>query len=95
MKYLLFISLVPNTKYQVFNMSEVWQVFSKDDAGLKVKCSLCKKKYANPGSSTSNMWNHLKFKHKPKFIELDRIRMGLSGSAFNQDVSNVSIDEDE
>ncbi|XP_060882143.1 E3 SUMO-protein ligase ZBED1-like [Metopolophium dirhodum] len=76
-------------------MSEVWQVFSKDDAGLKVKCSICKKKYANPGSSTTNMWNHLKFKHKPKFIELDRIRMGLSGSAFNQDVFNVSIDEDE
>jgi len=76
-------------------MSEVWQVFSKDDAGLKVTCSICKKKYANPGSSTTNMWNHLKFKHKPKCIELDRIRMGLSGSAFNQDVFNVTIDEDE
>jgi len=34
----------------------------------------------------------LKLKHKPKFLEFDRIRMGLSGSVFNQD---VSIDDDE
>jgi len=40
------------------------------------------------------MWNHLKFKQKPKCTELDRIRVGLSGSVFDQDVSNVSIDED-
>jgi len=28
---------------------------------------------------TTNLWNHLKFKHKNKFIELDRLRRGVSG----------------
>lgn len=73
-------------------MSEVWQVFKKDDLSLKVVCLLCNKRYVNTGSSTTNMWNHLKFKHKSKFLELDRIRMGLSDSVFYQAVSQ---DEDE
>ncbi|KAL4130609.1 hypothetical protein QTP88_008030 [Uroleucon formosanum] len=71
-------------------MSEIWQVFKKDDGG-KVICVSCNKKYANPGSSTTNMWNHLRFKHKPKFLELDRLRRGLSG-VFDQ---GASIDNDE
>jgi BED zinc finger len=73
-------------------MSDVWHVFKKDDVGLKVICSLCNKRYVNSGSSTTNMWNHLKFKHKSKFIELDNIRRGLSGSTFNH---SISIDNDE
>lgn len=72
-------------------MSEIWQVFKKDDGG-KVICVSCNKKYANPGSSTTNMWNHLRFKHKPKFLELDRLRRGLSGGVFDQ---GASIDNDE
>jgi hypothetical protein len=73
-------------------MSEVWQVFRKDDDALKVMCMLCNKWYVNIGSSTTNMWNHLKYKHRSKYIELDRIRKGLSSSVFHQD---VSLNEDE
>lgn len=72
-------------------MSEVWQVFRKDDVSLKVMCMLCNKWYVNHGSSTTNMWNHLKLKHKSKYIELDRIRKGLSSSVFDQ---GLSLNED-
>lgn len=73
-------------------MSGVWQFFKKDNVSLKVICVLCKKQYVNPGSSTTNMWNHLKHKHNSKFIELNRIRMGLSKSVPDQ---GGSLDEDE
>lgn len=60
-------------------MSEVWQVFTKDAHNIKVICKICLKQYVNSGSNTTNLWNHLKFKHKKKFIELDRLRRGVSG----------------
>lgn len=60
-------------------MSEAWQVFTKHANGIKVICNLCSKQYVNSGSNTTNLWNHLKFKHKMKYIELDRIRRGVSG----------------
>lgn len=60
-------------------MSEVWQVFTKHENGIKVICKLCSKHYVNSGSNTTNLWNHLKFKHKTKYIELDRLRRGVSG----------------
>lgn len=60
-------------------MSEVWQVFTKHENGIKVVCKICGKQYANSGSNTANLWNHLKFKHKNKYIELDRLRRGIAG----------------
>jgi hypothetical protein len=73
-------------------MSEIWQVFKKDDDALKVICMLYNKRYVNPGLSATNIWNHLKYKHRSKYIELDRTRKGLSSSALDQ---GVSLSEDE
>jgi len=61
-------------------MSEVWQVFIKTDRGLRAQCQICKKTYSNSGTNTTNLWNHLQSKHKPKFKELDEQRKGFSGS---------------
>ncbi|CAI6358404.1 unnamed protein product [Macrosiphum euphorbiae] len=60
-------------------MSEVWQVFTKHENGIKVICKECSGLYINSGSNTTNLLNHLKFKHKKKYIELDRLRRGVSG----------------
>lgn len=60
-------------------MSEVWQVFNKHENGINVICTICKKQYVNSGSNTTNLWNHLKFKHQLKYTELDRLRRGVSG----------------
>jgi len=64
----------------IYIMSEVWQVFIKTDCGLLAQCQICKKTYANSGTNTTNLWNHLQSKHKPKFKELDDQRKGFSGS---------------
>lgn len=61
-------------------MSEVWQAFKKRENGVRVTCLLCDKSYSNPGSNTTNLWNHLKGKHKSKYIELDQIRRGVTSS---------------
>jgi hypothetical protein len=66
-------------------MSEVWQIFKKDELNSKVICNLCNKQYKNAGSSTTNLWNHLKFKHKTKFNELDQFRRGVSGFTIDED----------
>lgn len=41
---------------------------------------ICKKTYSNSGTNTTNLWNHLQSKHKPKFKELDDQRKGFSAS---------------
>jgi len=61
-------------------MSEAWQAFKKQENGVRVICLLCNKSYSNPGSNTTNLWNHLKGKHKSKYIELDQIRRGVTSS---------------
>lgn len=77
---------------RTIKVSDVWQIFKKDDVSLKIVCTLCNKQYANSGSSTTNMWNHLKFKHKSKCVELDQIRKGFSRSVFSQ---GLFVDKDE
>ncbi|KAL4083743.1 hypothetical protein QTP88_029059 [Uroleucon formosanum] len=57
---------------QTWEINEVWQVFTKDAHSIKVICQICFKQYINSGSNTINLWNHL------KFIELDRLRRGVS-----------------
>ncbi|CAI6358473.1 unnamed protein product [Macrosiphum euphorbiae] len=73
-------------------MSEVWQVFIKTDCGLRAQCQICKKTYANSGTNTTNLWNHLQSKHKSKFKELDDQRKGFSGSPSPSSLL-VNIDE--
>ncbi|KAF0749986.1 zinc finger BED domain-containing protein 1-like [Aphis craccivora] len=74
------LDLNPSTSnFSQIKMSEVWQVFTKHENGTKVICKICSKHYVNSGSNTTNLWNHLKFKHKNKYIELDRLRRGVSG----------------
>lgn len=58
-------------------MSQVWNIFSKDESGRRATCFICSKSISNTGTNTTNLWNHLRSLHKSKYNELDRLKRGV------------------